>query len=97
MMLEFIATQPGINPDDPCLINSKISVFHSAIATFFSLSNQSNSHGMQCEHICSTPSWRGHEPRHDCAFVVEDDTKPGMDRMTIVRIKLFFSFNYDGK
>jgi hypothetical protein len=29
--------------------------------------------------------------------VVEDDTKPGMSGMNIVRIKLFFAFEYDGE
>jgi len=97
MALEFITSQPGTNLNDLHPIESNISVFHSAIATFLSPSDESNSHGMRRERIRSTPSWQGNNPRHDCAFVVEDDTKPGMSGMTIVRIKLLFSFEYDGK
>jgi hypothetical protein len=51
---------------------------------------------MRHERIRSTSSWRGCGPRHDCAFVVEDDTKPGMKGMAVVRVKLFFSVKYDG-
>ncbi|KAF8258880.1 hypothetical protein EI94DRAFT_1619300, partial [Lactarius quietus] len=76
-------------------INSDISVFHSAIATFFAPSDVSGSHGMWCECIHSTPSWCGREVRHDCAFIMEDETKEGFMGMAIVRVKLFFSLVYD--
>ncbi|KAF9536481.1 hypothetical protein CPC08DRAFT_738898 [Agrocybe pediades] len=33
--------------------------------------------------------------RRDCAFVVEDDDKPGMLGMNVARIQLFFSFEYE--
>ena len=65
------------------------------MANFHSPSDQSNTQGMQREHIWSTPTWRGNEPWYDCAFVVEDDTKPGISGMAIVRIKLLFSFDYN--
>ncbi|KAI9432026.1 hypothetical protein H4582DRAFT_1821713 [Lactarius indigo] len=51
---------------------------------------------MRRERIRSTPSWRGREPHRDCAFIVEDDAKPGMLGMTVVRIQLFFSIAYEG-
>jgi hypothetical protein len=95
MTLECIINQLGINPDDIGPFNSNIVVFHSAVATFLSPSDPCNSHGMRCEHIWSTPSWRGAGEWRDCAFVVEDDTKPRMSGMVIVRIKLLFSFNYN--
>jgi hypothetical protein len=66
------------------------------VATFHAPSDLSGTHGMRRERIRSTPSWRGSEPRHDCAFIVEDDTKPGMRGMAVVRVKLFFSFEYGG-
>jgi hypothetical protein len=50
---------------------------------------------MRRERIRSTPSWRGDAPRRDCAFIVEDDDKPGMRGMGVVRVLLFFSFEHD--
>ena len=96
MTLECIVNQLGIDPPDNIgHFDSDISVFHSAVATFLSPSDPSNTHGMRRERIRSTPSWRGAGERHDCAFVVEDDKKPGMSGMAVVRIKLLFSFQYN--
>ena len=75
-------------------ITSKISVFHSAVATFFAPSNDSGLRGMRRERIRSCPLWRNKAPRRDCALVVEDDDKPGMKGMNVVRIQLFFSFRH---
>ncbi|KAI9431608.1 hypothetical protein H4582DRAFT_2084787 [Lactarius indigo] len=81
---ECIGNQLGISPDAIVLSTCKISVFHLAVATFFAPSDASGAHGMRRERIRSTPSWRRREPRRDCAFVVEDDTKPGMLGMNVV-------------
>lgn len=74
-------------------ISGKISVFHSAVATFFPPSDPSGIRGMRRERIRSTPSWHGHS-RRDCAFVVEDDTQEGFKGMSAVRVLLFFSFTH---
>ena len=94
MTQECIADQLGVTMDELLPLNCKISVFHSAIATFLAPSDPSGLHGMRCERIHSTPSWRGHEPRRDCAFVVEDETKEGMMGLAVVRVNLLFSFNF---
>ncbi|KAF8174181.1 hypothetical protein K438DRAFT_2049994 [Mycena galopus ATCC 62051] len=78
------------------LATTPISVFHSAIATFYAPSDRSGIPGMRRERIRSTPSWRKHGPRRDCAFAVEDQQKPGFRGMSVVHIKLFFSFVHDG-
>ena len=96
MTLECIATQMHTTADELPSITSKISVFTSAVATFYAPSDPSDKHGMRRKRIRSTPSWRGHERRHDCAFVVTDDAKPGMMGMNVVRVLLFFSFEYNG-
>lgn len=51
---------------------------------------------MRRERIRSTPSWREKGERRDTAFVVEDDGLPGMSGLRVVRVKLFFSFMYEG-
>jgi hypothetical protein len=94
--LKCVVNQLGIDPNNIGPFNSNISVFHSAVATFLFPSDPSNFHDMQRECICLTPSWRESREQHNCAFVVENDTKPGMSGMVIVRIKLLFSFHYNG-
>lgn len=51
---------------------------------------------MRRERIRSTPVWRGKYPRHDCALVVENQDRPGFRGLRVVRVKLFFSFVYQG-
>ncbi|KAJ7648793.1 hypothetical protein DFH06DRAFT_1423544, partial [Mycena polygramma] len=73
-----------------------LSVYHSAIATFYAPSDFSGIRGMRRERIRSTPSWRKHGPRRDCAFAVEDQNEKGFRGMSVVRVRLFFSFTHDG-
>jgi len=84
---EFIAGQLDKSRDELHTIDSKISVFHSAAATFYSPSDPSGNYGMRHERICATPSWRGREARYDCAFVVEDDRNPGMMGMNVTLLR----------
>ena len=58
------------------MIKGNISVFHSAIASYFSPSDDCGRYGMCRERIRSCPLWRGKSPRRDCVFVVEDEDKP---------------------
>ena len=76
---------------------SPISVFHSAIATFYAPSDISGICGMRRKRIRSTPVWRATGPRKDCVFVVENQEKPGFRGMSVVRVKIFFSFIYEGE
>ncbi|KAJ6548944.1 hypothetical protein B0H19DRAFT_1300082 [Mycena capillaripes] len=73
-----------------------ISVYHSAVATFYAPSDPSGIRGMRRERIRSTPKWRKHGPRRDCAFAVENQNEQGFRGMSVVRVRLFFSFIYDG-
>ncbi|EIM87672.1 uncharacterized protein STEHIDRAFT_56247 [Stereum hirsutum FP-91666 SS1] len=82
--------------DDLPLIFSSISVFHSAVATFYAPSDESGIHGMRRERIRSTRSWRKGPARRDCAFVVQDQEEKGMKGLDVVRILLLFSFRHDG-
>ncbi|KAJ6527460.1 hypothetical protein B0H19DRAFT_969690 [Mycena capillaripes] len=86
----------GIDIDASDISTTPLSVFHSAVATFYAPSDSSGIRGMRRERIRSTPSWRKHGARRDCAFAVEDQDKPGFRGMSVVRIKLFFSFVHDG-
>ena len=90
-------TSEDIDLENCPKVEGKISVFHSAIASFFSPSDECGLRGMRRERIRSCPVWRGKAPRRDCAFVVEDEEKPGMRGMNVARIQMFFSFLHNGK
>ena len=94
MTQDCLAKQTDMSMEDLSPLGAA-SVFHSAVATFFAPGDMSGSHGMRRERIRSTPSWRGGKPRHDCAFLVEDEEKAGMSGMAVVRILLFFSVTYN--
>jgi len=75
---------------------SKVSVFNSAVATFFAPSDEAGIRGMKRERIRCTRSWQNTGPRQDCAFVMDDSSKQGMRALRVVRVKMFFSFTFRG-
>ena len=88
-------TSQDVDAEDCPVITSKISVFHSAVATFFAPSDESGIRGMKRERIRCTPKWRSQGERRNCALVVEDEDKAGMKGMSAVRVKLLFSFIHE--
>lgn len=52
---------------------------------------------MRREYLRSTPSWRHDGERRDTVFVTTDEAAQGMDRFTIARVVLFFSFKRSGR
>jgi hypothetical protein len=72
--------------------DSRISVYHTMTAVFYSPSDPCGLHGMRQECIRSNPCWRKHLPRHDTVFVERDPTLPGIRGFDIVRILALFSF-----
>lgn len=86
--------------DCPMIWESKVSVYHSATATFRAPSNPSGPGGMYRETIRSTPSWSKASipgPRRDCVFVdMGDSNSVGMKGLLVARVYLFFSFSYNG-
>ena len=70
-----------------------IRVHHSALATFYAPSNLSGSGGLWCEWIWSAPNFFGHL-HHNTAFIVINDSQPGMEGMEIGCVLPFFSFEY---
>lgn len=74
-----------------------VNVHYSAAATFYAPSDPSGQGGMRREHIRATPSWFGGPPRMDCAFVKDATINALSNPPDIVRILLFFSFDYGGQ
>ena len=76
---------------------SPISVYHLAVTSFYAPSDPSSICGMCCEQIRSTPSWWSAGPHHDYVFVVKKQNEHGFQGMSVIHIKLFFSFRYEGE
>jgi len=76
-------------------LDKKITVYPSAVATFFSPSDISGIGGMCCEHIHAVDSWRKGPPQHNCIFVETDPNSPRMLGLDVARVWLFFSFTHD--
>jgi hypothetical protein len=52
---------------------------------------------MRREHIRAVPSWRSGPSRYDCVFVNSHPDVAGMRGLDVIRVLMFFSFNYRGK
>lgn len=75
-----------------------ISVYHSAVATYFAPSDLSGINGMHRERIRATPVWKKGDkptPRYDCIFVDNGSSVPGFRGMIAARVRLLFSFNHN--
>ncbi len=75
---------------------SRVFVFHSATAVFYSPSDLSGVGGMRKEILRATPSWRKGFARYDCVFVETEDLEKeaGFKGLHVARLKLLFSFVY---
>ncbi|KIM70992.1 hypothetical protein PILCRDRAFT_17521 [Piloderma croceum F 1598] len=80
--------------DDLPAFNEVISVYNSAVATFYAPSDLSGIGGMHRERIRALSSWRKEGPRYDCIFVNTDPTQNGMRGLEVARVRAFFSFKF---
>jgi hypothetical protein len=105
LIRQFLHNQlhPNLNPVDSDTrytrlpeIRGKITIYPSAVATFYAPSDISGIGGMRRERIRAVSSWRHGPPRHDCVFVNTDPSAEGMRGLDIGRVRLFFSFNHSG-
>ncbi|KAF9787374.1 hypothetical protein BJ322DRAFT_1002748 [Thelephora terrestris] len=102
----FLHLDSDIDPSDlplnlcPKVSDSRVSVFHSTIATFCAPSNLSGPGGMYQETIRSTPQWTKGDvsgPRRDCILVDgEEPSAPGMRGLLVAHVYLFFRLSYAG-
>ena len=79
------------------VIEGKIHVFNSGIATFYAPSDISGVTGMRSEYIRATPSWRKGPARYDCVLVNVKPDVGGARGFEVARVFLFFSFLHDDK
>ncbi|OCH87368.1 hypothetical protein OBBRIDRAFT_850015 [Obba rivulosa] len=74
----------------------RVSVYPSAVATFYAPSDLSGVGGMHRERIRAVRSWKRGPPHHDCAFTVADPGHEGFQGLHVVRIMHFLLFKHDG-
>ncbi|KAH9842964.1 uncharacterized protein C8Q71DRAFT_698981 [Rhodofomes roseus] len=98
----FLAQQLHEDPEDEDVLatytlpNLRLSVYPSAVATFYAPADPSGPGGMRRERIRATPSWRSEGARYDCAYIVKDSAQEGFRGLDAVRIRLLFSFKFNG-
>jgi hypothetical protein len=74
----------------------KITIYPSAVATFHAPSDISGTGGMRCERIRAVTSWRKGPSRYDTVFINTDPAAEGMRGLDVARVRLFFSFSFEG-
>jgi hypothetical protein len=82
--------------DQPPQFDNLITLYPSAVATYFAPSDLSGIGGMHSERIRATPNWRNEGPRYDTIFVNTNPDEDGMRGLDVARVKQFFSFKSQG-
>jgi hypothetical protein len=105
MIRRFIYSQEHPDIDIPTanipiadcpLCPGKVKTFPSAVATFYTPSDQSGVGGMYRERIRAVRSWWGSAPRRDCIFVEHDTDQLGFRGLYAARVLAFMSFKASG-
>ena len=85
-----------VSLDELPRFHEKVSLYSSAVATFYAPSDISSIGGMRRECICAVPTWRKGGSRYDCVFINTDSSSQGMRGLDVARVRQFFSFNSGG-
>ena len=84
-------------PESLPMIDGRIEVFNSTIATFCAPSDISGIAGMCREHIRVMSSWRNGPARYDTVLINSDQDIEGIYAFEIAHVLLFFAFQRQGK
>ena len=79
------------------IIDGKIEVFNSAVATFNAPSNISDINGMHHEHNWATSLWRNSPACYDTVLINSNPDIDGVQGFEIAHILLLFAFWHHGK
>lgn len=80
--------------------SGKLSIYHSAVATYYAPSDTSGIGGMYRERIRATLTWNRGEssiPRHDCVLVQVCPEGDGFRSTQAARVRLLFSIKHENK
>ena len=73
-----------------------ITLYPSAVATYFVPSDLSGKGGMHSECIHATPNWRKEGPQYDTIFFITNPNEDDMHGLEVAQVKQFFSFKSQG-
>jgi hypothetical protein len=90
-------TSRSVLPESLPIIEGRLEVFNSAVATFRSPSDISGINGMHREHIRAMTSWRSGPARYDTVLINSNPDIEGIRGFEIARVLLFFAFRHQGK
>ena len=74
----------------------EITIYPSAVAVFHAPSDISGIGGMRHERIHAVESWQKASGRYDTIFASTDPSMEGMRGLDVARVRLLFSFAYEG-
>ena len=90
-------TSRSVLPGSLPIIEGRIEVYNSAVATFRSPSDISGINGMRREHIRAMTSWRNGPACYDMVLINSNPDVEGIRGFEIARVLLFFAFRHQGK
>jgi hypothetical protein len=82
--------------DQPPAFDNLITLYPSAVSTYFAPSDLCGIGGMHSKRIRATPDWRKEGPRYDTIFVNTNPNEDGMCGLDVAHVKQFFSFKSQG-
>ncbi|KAI5992849.1 hypothetical protein EDC04DRAFT_2872713 [Pisolithus marmoratus] len=84
-------------PLDKCpFYDGSVNVYNSMSSMFYAPSDVSGLHGMRCEHICCSPTWRNEGSCYACVFVITNPHTKGMLGLDVAHVLCFFLFKHLG-
>lgn len=76
-------------------LTSRVSVYRSAVATFYAPSELSGTGGLHSEIIRANPAWRRDHPRFDTVLINLDSGESGMKGCAVGRVRAFLSISHE--
>ncbi|PBK58686.1 hypothetical protein ARMSODRAFT_991269 [Armillaria solidipes] len=100
-LYEQLSINPEVAPEDVDLnqcptYHGKITVYPSAVSTYYAPSDLLGIGGLHCERICAMTSWRKGSACYDCVFCEADEEGEGFHALHVAHVQLFFSLRHCG-
>ncbi|PBK83357.1 hypothetical protein ARMGADRAFT_1055759 [Armillaria gallica] len=100
-LYEQLSINPQVAPEDVDLdqcpqYHGKITVYPSAISTYYAPSDLSGIGGLYRERIRAMTSWRKGSSCYDCVFCEAEEDGEGFQALHVACVRLFFSLRHHG-
>ncbi len=100
-LYEQLSTNLEVAPEDVDLnqcpqYHGKITVYPSAVSTYYAPSDLSGIGGLHRERIRAMTSWRKGSACYDCVFCEADEEGEGFHALHVAHVRLFFGLQHCG-